>query len=330
MGPQTLAQVLCPLKNMFDPHTYGRLLSGLEDGDDAAVYQLDDTTAIIFTVDFITPIVDDPYLFGAIAASNALSDIFAMGGKVLMALNICAFPTDFQPEVIGEILRGGAEKVLESGGVLAGGHTVIDKEPKYGLTVIGTIHPDHLLTKSGAKAGDLLVLTKPLGTGIVSTAFKGELAHLKHMESAANSMKELNKSVSEILCSLDVHACTDITGFALIGHTLEFAHKSNVSITLHVNSLPFLDGAKEYAEQWLFPEGTFNNERCYKPHIHFSSAIATPLQLLLYTPETSGGLLFALPKGQISTLRSQLEQQNRPFWIIGEITEGAPSIHIEP
>lgn len=198
MGPETLAQVLRPLRELFRAKDYPQLLVGLEVSDDAAVYKINDEVAVIQTLDFFTPVVDDPYDYGAIAAANAMSDIYAMGGQVTLALNICGFPPDLPPEITSEILRGGAEKVAEAGGVLAGGHTIDDKEPKYGLSVMGLVHPGRVLTKGGAQPGDALLLTKPLGVGIITTAFKGDVADLQHVAAAVESMKKLNRQAASL------------------------------------------------------------------------------------------------------------------------------------
>ena len=255
MGPEALAQVLRPLGGMFPAKEYPNLLVGLEVSDDAAVYRVSDELAIILTVDFFAPVVDDPYDYGAIAAANAMSDVYAMGGEVVLALNVCGFPIDLPVEMVSEILRGGAEKVAEAGGALAGGHTVIDKEPKYGLAVMGFVHPDHIATKAGAKAGDVLILTKPLGVGIIAAALKREIARSDHVRAAVEVMKTLNRKAAQLMQRVGVDAVTDITGFALLGHTQEMAEKSKVGIHLDVESLPFLEGASEYAQEQVFPAG---------------------------------------------------------------------------
>jgi selenide,water dikinase len=322
MGPEALAQVLRPLRNLFSAGQYPNLLVGLETSDDAAVYKINDDVAIIQTLDFFTPVVDDPYDYGAIAAANAMSDVYAMGGEVVLALNICGFPPDLPPDVIAEILRGGAEKVAEAGGVVAGGHTVDDKEPKYGLSVMGLIHPDHILTKAGARPGDMLLLTKPLGVGIITTAFKGGVADLSHVAAAADSMKQLNRAASRLIQQVGVQGCTDITGFALLGHSHEMAEKSGVRLRFHVERLPFLDGAVEYADQWLFPAGTCNNERAYKHAIDFAPGVSEEMQQLLYTPETSGGLLVATPPEKLERLLALFSEDGQPCWVVGEVEEG--------
>jgi selenide,water dikinase len=322
MGPEALAQVLRPLQNMFRAEEYPELLVGLEVSDDAAVYKINDEVAVIQTLDFFPPVVDDPYDYGAIAAANAMSDVYAMGGQVVLALNICGFPPDLPPEVIVEILRGGAEKVAEAGGVLAGGHTLDDKEPKYGLAVMGLIHPNRVLAKAGARPGDVLVLTKPLGVGIITTALKGEVADPAHVAAAVESMKKLNRRAARLIQQVGVHACTDVTGFALLGHGYEMAEKSGVRLRFYVEQLPFLAGAQQYADDWLFPGGTCNNERAYKHAVCFGPGISEEMQQLLYTPETSGGLLVAVALEKLKELITLFDVQGQEHWTIGEVLEG--------
>jgi selenide,water dikinase len=322
MGPEPLAQVLRPLQNMFHAEEYPELLVGLEVSDDAAVYKINDEVAVIQTLDFFPPIVDDPYDYGAIAAANAMSDVYAMGGEVVLALNICGFPPDLPPDVVADILRGGAEKVAEAGGILAGGHTLDDKEPKYGLAVMGLVHPDRVLTKAGARPGDVLVLTKPLGVGIITTALKGGVADPAHVAAAVESMKRLNRQAARLVQQVGVHACTDVTGFALLGHGYEMAEKSGVRLRFYVERLPFLEGARQYADDWLFPGGTCNNERAYEHAARFEPGISEEMQQLLYTPETSGGLLVAVPPERLETLTALFADGEHPCWIIGKVVEG--------
>ncbi len=322
MGPKTLAQVLRPLHKLFPGTRYPKLISGLETGDDAAVYKINDELAIIQTLDFFTPVVDDPYDYGAIAAANAMSDVYAMGGEVAIALNICGFPPDLSPKIISEILRGGAEKVIEAGGALAGGHTVDDKEPKYGLSVMGLVHPKRLLSKSGAKPGDVLALTKPLGAGIITTAGKGDVADLNHVATAVENMKRLNRNAGQLIGQANVRACTDITGFALLGHAYEMAERSQVRLQINFGKLPFLDGAIQYAEDWLFPAGSCRNQECYQQWVDFNPDISEEMQMLLFTPETSGGLLVSVPAEKTEHLSGLFDAKNQPVWFIGEVVEG--------
>jgi selenide,water dikinase len=309
------------LRETFHEASYPNLLVGLDSPDDAAVYQISDDQALIFTTDFFTPVVDDPYTYGAVAAANAMSDVYAMGGQVILALSIAAFPPKLPARVIGEILRGAAEKVAKAGGVIAGGHTIDDEEPKFGLAVMGTVHPDRVGRKGGARPGDQLLLTKPLGVGIITTAAKGDQASPAHLEGAVQSMLQLNRTAAELAQQVTFHAMTDITGFALLGHAYEMAGPSQVRFRFTVDRLPFLPGAVDYAEQWLFPGGTCNNERAFEAHVTFHG-IADEMQQLLYTPETSGGLLIALPPAQAGRLQELYHAAGQPVWHVGEVLEG--------
>jgi len=318
MGPEALAQVLRPLQAMFRLEEYPDVLVGLEVSDDAAVYKINDETAVIHTLDFFTPVVDDPYDYGAIAAANAMSDVYTMGGEVVLALNICGFPPDLPTEIVAEVLRGGAEKVAEAGGVVAGGHTLEDKEPKYGLSVMGLVHPGRVLTRTGARPGDALVLTKPLGTGIIATAFKGDVADPEHVAGAVETMKQLNREAARLIRQVDVHGCTDITGFALLGHAHEMAEKSGVRLRIRAEQLPFLKGTVGYAEDWLFPAGACRNQQAYEDAVDFEPEISEETQMLLFTPETSGGLLIAVPPEELQALAARFSDQDHPCWVIGE------------
>jgi selenide,water dikinase len=266
--------------------------------------------------------VDDPYDYGAIAAANALSDVYAMGGEAALALNICAFPPDMPPEIVSEILRGGAEKVREAGAVLAGGHTVDDPEPKYGLAVMGLIHPQRILTKGGARPGDVLVLTKPLGVGIITTAFKGNAAEPSHVDAAVASMKRLNRQAARFVQQAGVHACTDITGFGLLGHAHEMAERSGARLRFSLSQFPFLQGALRYADEWLFPAGSCRNQQCYQSHIEFTAEVTEEARMLLFTPETSGGLLVAVPRDKLERLAALFAAENQPLWTVGEVVQG--------
>jgi len=322
MGPEALAQVLRPLQGLFIAKEYPDLLVGLEVSDDAAVYKINDELAIIQTLDFFPPVVDDPYDYGAIAAANAMSDVYAMGGKVVLALNICGFPPDLPLDVTREILLGGAEKVAEAGGVLAGGHTIEDPEPKYGLSVMGLVHPERVLTKSGAQPGDVLVLTKPLGVGIITTALKSEAADPAHVAPAVESMKVLNRRAAQLIQRVGVHACTDVTGFALLGHGQEMAEKSGVQLRFDLAELPFLDGAVGYAERRFFPGGACRNQEHYQHWVEFAPGTPEEMQMLLFTPETSGGLLVAVPASRMQALSALFAKEGAPFWVVGEVVDG--------
>ncbi len=309
---------------MFPAERFPQVLAGLGSlYDDAAVYKLNDELALVATLDFFTPVVDDPYQYGAIAATNALSDIYAMGAQPALALNISCLSECLPPEIIAEILRGGAEKVAEAGGVLVGGHSVDDKEPKYGLVALGFVHPKRVLTKAGAQPGDVLVLTKPLGIGIVTTALKGDQAKPEHVEAATASMLKLNRVAMELLQQGTTHACTDVTGFALLGHAYEMAEHSSVQLRIHAGQIPFVPGAEEYADMWLFPAGTAHNQDGFRNHVRFGPGIAEEMQQLLYTPETSGGLLAAIPAARVDELKAAFAQANEPLWVIGEVVAGA-------
>jgi selenide,water dikinase len=308
---------------LFRAEDYPDLLVGLTKADDAAVYRLSDELAVIQTLDFFTPVVDDPYQYGAIAAANAMSDVYAMGGEVLLALNISAFPADMDATVIGEILRGGAEKVREAGGVLAGGHTIDDKEPQYGLSVLGVVHPNRVLAKADAQPGDVLALTKPLGVGIITTALKSSMADAAHVRGAVESMMALNRRAAQLAQEVGVHAATDITGFGLLGHSSEMTNLSGVGARFHLGQLPFLAGARDYAEQWLFPGGANRNQDYFGCGVHFAGSIPDAIQLLLFTPETSGGLLLAVPPENASALVARSAAEGQPCWLVGEVIQGA-------
>ncbi len=314
--------MLRPLENMFHADRYPELLVGLGVSDDAAVYKINDQVAVIQTLDFFTPVVDDAYDYGAIAAANAMSDVYAMGGEVVLALNICGFPDDLPPHIISEILRGGAEKVAEAGGALAGGHTVDAKEPTYGLAVMGLVHPDRVLTKGGARPGDALVLTKPLGVGIITTVLKAGIAEESHVAAAVESMKKLNRQAARLIQQVGVNGCTDVTGFALLGHGYEMVERSGARFRFYLDAIPFLDGAKQYADDNLFPGGSCNNRDGYARWVDFPPGLSEEMQLLLFTPETSGGLLAAVPPEKLERLTALFSGQGLPCWIIGEVVEG--------
>jgi len=317
-----LTQVLRPIKDIFDPASYPDLLVGLTSPDDAAVWRLSDEQAIVITTDFFTPVVDTPYEYGSIAAANSLSDVYAMGGKPFLALNIAALPDNLSAEISSEILRGGAEKAREAGVVVAGGHTVKDKEPKYGLVVIGFVHPQKIISKSGLKAGDVLILTKPLGGGVTTTALKQEKAEETHVAEAIEWMQRLNKSAGELAVEFGVRGGTDITGFGFLGHAMEMAEASNVSLQIDFAKLPFLGGALGYAEQGIFPGGAFDNKKYFEAAVTFAETLDEPSQMLLFDPQTSGGLLFGLEREKLSAFEEAARKQNQPFWVVGEAREG--------
>jgi selenide,water dikinase len=314
--------VLRPLQGIFNPSDYPNLLVGLGEPDDAAVWQLDDEHALVVTTDFFTPVVDDAYDFGAIAAANALSDVYAMGGKPFLALNIAALPPDLPTEVITNILRGGADIAKQAQVVIAGGHTVQDQEPKYGLVVLGFVHPQHMLTKKGLNPGDILVLTKPLGVGTTTTALKREQAAASDVAEAVEWMKKLNRSASELAQEFNLRGGTDVTGYSLLGHSFEMAEASGVGIRFSYRKIPFISGARRYAEQFIFPGGTYDNRLYFASHVHFDPSLDEPSQLLIFDSQTSGGLLLAVPPDRLDQVLTRAIQMNQPMWEIGEVTQG--------
>lgn len=314
--------MLRPLQHTFTPAAFPDLLVGLGQPDDAAVYRLSDDLAIVQTVDFFTPVVDDPYAYGAIAAANALSDIYAMGGDVLFALNIAALPEDLPAEMISAIFQGGADKVAEAGAVIAGGHTIKDKEPKYGLTVTGVVHPSQVMAKAGAKAGDALILTKPLGAGVITTALKGDQAEAAYVAAAIASMSRLNKTAAQLARKHGARGGTDITGFGLIGHAMEMADGAGVRFAFHFDRLPFLPGAFQYGEAWIFPGGASTNQAAYQAQVSFKG-LQDWQRMLLFDPETSGGLLIAIAADKADALLGDLRAAGEDACRIGEVVAGA-------
>lgn len=271
------------------------MIVGLDTSDDAAIYKLTDDIALIQTLDFFTPMVDDPYTFGQIAAANALSDVYAMGGEPTVAMNIVCFPSCNDMNVLGEILRGGFDKVKESGCLLVGGHTVDDKEPKYGLSVSGTVHPDKVLANSTAKVGDKLILTKPLGAGILNTAMKAEMVDKKTADYVVEVMTHLNMYAAKSFKKYDVNAATDITGFGMMGHTLEVAKGSEVTILLDSKKIPLMNKAEEFASMGIVPGGAYKNMGYVKDEVYISNDVPQAVSDVLHDPQTSGGLLVSVP-----------------------------------
>jgi selenide,water dikinase len=324
MGPEALGQILRPLAALFPAGSRPELLVGLEAGDDAAVYSLDDSRALVFTADFFTPVVDDPYDFGAVAAANALSDVWAMGGEPAIALNIAGFPSTLPPEVIGEILRGGAEKAQEADCVLVGGHTICSQEPTYGLAVIGFVDPHRMFVKTGVRAGDSLVLSKPLGMGVITTALKRGVAAADVLAGAVTSMKRLNRTASRILAAHGAAACTDVTGFSILGHALELARKSGIGLRLRASQIPFIDGALAAGEAGAFPGGTRNNRAAYTASVRFSAEISELTRQLLFSPETSGGLLAAVSRGETERCIAEFRDAGISAAVIGKADSALP------
>ena len=307
---------------MFDPANYPNLLVGLDGPDDAAVWKISDEQAIVITTDFFTPVVDTPYEYGSVAAANSLSDVFAMGGTPFLALNIAAFPPSLPPEMLSEVLRGGAEKCKEAGAVVAGGHTIQDNEPKYGLVVLGFVHPNKLIQKAGAKAGDQLFLTKPLGVGTMTTALKRELLPEDQTAIVIKSMSALNAKSGRLAVSSGVKSGTDITGFGLLGHGLEMASSSGVKFEFDFSMIPFLPGAEDLAKQWVFPGGSADNKLFYGNQVTFHEGIADWQQMLLFDAQTSGGLLLAVPSEKVMSFEIEARQLGQDVWNIGRVVAG--------
>lgn len=294
------------------------LLVGIETSDDAAVYKINEDTALIQTLDFFTPVVDDPYTYGQIAACNSLSDVYAMGGKPTVALNIVGFPSCLPIEILGEILRGGAEKVIEAGAVVVGGHSIEDNEPKYGLSVTGFVHPNKILKNYGAKEGDILILTKPLGTGIINTAIKANMASKLGYNEAVKIMTTLNKYAADIMLKYEINACTDVTGFGLMGHSYEMASSSEVSFQIYKDLIPYIQEAKKYAEMGIVPAGTYKNKNYLKDKYMFNR-VSEWMEDILFDPQTSGGLLISLDSKYGQSIMEELSKLELESSIIGKV-----------
>lgn len=295
---------------------------GIGDPDDAAVWRLDDQRALVVTTDFFTPVVDTPYEYGAIAAANSLSDVYAMGGKPFLALNVAALPPDLPPEIGAEILRGGAEKCREAGVVVAGGHTIQDKEPKFGLVVLGFVEYGKMMTKGGLRAGDALVLTKSLGFGVTTTALKRGMTTPDETDEVIAWMSRLNAGAGALANEFGLRGATDITGFSLLGHAYEMAKASRVGLRFHFDQIPFVSGALKYAEQWVFPGGSSDNSLFYSRFVRFAADVDEMRQMLLFDAQTSGGLLMGVPQEKLSAFLSRATETNQPAWVIGEAVDG--------
>jgi selenide,water dikinase len=318
---------LCHLSIIEDPN----LLVGSSTSDDAAVYRLNEEIAIVQTVDYFTPVVDDPYTFGQITAANALSDIYAMGAKPLLVLNIIGFPIKLLPkEVLIEILKGGADKVKEAGAIVAGGHTIEDNEPKYGLAVTGIVHPDRVVTNAGARPGDALILTKPLGTGIINTAVKGKLADDSACSTAIKLMTTLNDRAARVMSELGASACTDITGFGLLGHLYEMLAASRVGGRIYLKEVPVLEQVRSLASMGIVPEGAYRNLEYLKECLCWDKNIDDVDRLILADPQTSGGLLMAVSGDRADEAVRALQDEGVAGVKIGEIIESdVPLINVE-
>ena len=298
------------------------LIVGIETSDDAAIYKVTDDIAMIQTVDFFTPIVDDPYMFGQIAAANSLSDVYAMGGEPKVALNIVGFPNCLDPAILGEILAGGADKVKEAGAVLVGGHSVQDDEPKYGLCVSGFVHPDKIFKNYGCKPGDVLILTKQIGSGVVNTAIKAQMASESSIQEAVTVMSSLNKKAKEVVEHYPVTACTDITGFGLLGHCCEMATASEVTFEIKVEEIAYMEEAISYAKMGLVPAGAYRN-REHSGKLVDMSGVAEHYVDLLYDPQTSGGLLVSVAPEYVEQMMEDFanKQMDTKVSIVGKVVE---------
>lgn len=317
IGPAVLDSVLKNLPKFEDSN----LLVGFDKKDDACVYKISDDKVVIQTVDFFPPMVDDPYTFGQVAATNALSDIYAMGGDPSIAMNLLCFPSCLDASIMHDILQGGYSKIQEAGAIVAGGHTIADPTPKYGLCVSGFAHPSEILTNSNAKNGDVLVLTKPIGIGILNTANKAELLTAEKIKEVTNIMTSLNKYAKETFKGLHVNACTDITGFSLIGHGYEMASGSNKTIELFSNDIPIISDALEYAKMGIIPEGMYNNLEYLKNFFKLTNGVSQAMQDVLLDPQTSGGLLLSMPEKDAKEYLSRMEFYTSHSRIIGQVTD---------
>mgnify|MGYP001054168012 CR=1 FL=1 len=315
LGPGILARVLEKIPKTRDEN----LMIGYDSSDDAAVYKLTDDLAVVQTLDFFPPMVDDPYTFGQIAAANALSDIYAMGGDVKTALNIVCFPENWDLNILGQIMLGGGEKVKEAGGVLAGGHSIADTDVKYGLSGMGTIHPDKVFANNGCRAGDVLILTKPLGVGIVCTANRIQEASEEAMAQAIRSMTTLNKYASEVVRKYQVHGCTDVTGFGFLGHLHEMLD-DRLSCVIDVEKIPYIEEARQYADDFLLSAAGQRNRNFVQDHVTFEQ-IPFAMEEILFDPQTSGGLLLAVDPALAAELEEELQKAGLPARIVGKFLE---------
>ena len=314
--------MLQPLKDVYQNVVTPDLLIGLDTPDDAAVWRLGDDRVLVMTTDFFTPVVDDPYDYGAISAANSLSDIYAMGAEPFVALTVAALPPNLDMSLSQEIIRGLAEKTAESGTIIAGGHTIDDKEPKIGLVVMGFAQEGKLLHKNKLQVGDQLVLTKPLGFGVTTTALKRGEAPPEDVKETVTWMKQLNREAARLATQFDLQAGTDITGFSFLGHAWEMASGAGLGLKIRFKDIPFISCAKKHAEAWRFPGGAADNKLFYEQHVHFDSPIPEAYQMLLFDPQTSGGLLLGVPKERIDAFLDVTEAQGQPAWWVGEVVTG--------
>lgn len=277
----------------------------------------------MITTDFFTPVVDDPYDYGSIAAANSLSDVYAMGGKPFLALNVAALPPSLPNDFLAEILRGGAEKTREAGAVIAGGHTIQDKEPKFGLVALGFVELNQVMNKGGVRRGQVLVLTKPIGFGTITTALKQQKADPQDVAEAVRWMSRLNNHAADLALEAGAHGCTDITGFGFLGHAYEMASSGNVRFVIEMAKMPFLPCSDKYAKAFIFPGGAWDNQHFYTPHVSFAESINEVDRMRLFDPQTSGGLLFAVDEKNVEALLQHAERINQPAWVIGHVIEGS-------
>lgn len=302
--------------------THPDLLVGFNKADDAGVFRISEDLALVQTVDFFPPIVDDPYHFGRIAAANALSDIYAMGGRPVTALNIVGFPASMEASILGEILRGGVEKIEEAGAVVVGGHSVNDKEVKYGVAVTGLIDPRKVVTNAGAQPGDRIYLTKPLGTGLITTGIKRSAVDPSLVELVTEQMARLNREASEAMLIVEAHAATDITGFGLLGHAYEMAAASNITIRLYAERLPLMPEAARLAEAGMIPGGAKANREFLENKVTIAPSVDKNIEHVMYDPQTSGGLFIAVPKDRAQQFEEELQKRNTFGRFIGEVEAG--------
>lgn len=327
ISAKMLTELLAPTQGIFDPDSYPDLLVGLGSPDDAAVWKLDDKRGLVLTTDFFTPIVDNAYDYGRIAATNAISDVYAMGGTPFMAINIAALPPDLDPAILQQIMLGGAEAARDAGVAIAGGHTVRDAEPKYGLAVVGFVDLDAMFTKGGAQAGDALVLTKPIGFGTVTTALKRGQAQPDAVEVVTQWMTRLNRDASLLAREFALKAVTDVTGYSLLGHSSEMTLASGLAYNIEFDKIPFLNEALPYARQDIFPGGASDNREFYGPRVTFERDLAEWQKMMLFDPQTSGGLLMAVPAAKVDAFLSRAQDMHQPAWVIGKAVPGQ-GVHV--
>jgi len=314
--------VLQPITEIYHEVDIPDLLIGLETPDDAAVWRLGGGRVLVMTTDFFTPVVDDAYDYGAIAAANSLSDVYAMGATPVLALTVAALPPDLDPAIGQKIMRGLAEKTAESGAVIAGGHTIQDQEPKIGLVAIGFAEEDALLRKNGLQTGDRLVLTKPLGFGVTTTALKQQEASPEDILEVVTWMKRLNRGAADLAIKHQLRAATDITGFSFLGHAWEMAEGAGVGLEIDFQAMPFISCAKTHADAWRFPGGAFDNKLYYGSHVTFDPSIPEAHQMLMFDPQTSGGLLLGVPEDKVAAFLADASSRNEPAWLVGKVVKG--------